>query len=201
VYEERDRIARDLHDLVIQRLFATGMALEGTSRLIESPKAAARVMRAVDDLDRTIKEIRSTIFALQTRDESGIHHGLRAQVNEIIDEAALSLGFAPSLRMQGLLDTRVPDPTGEHVLAVLREALSNVVRHAKATQVDVEIAVDRDLVLSVRDNGVGIRDGMRNSGLANLEARAKELDGTFTVGSAADGGTVLRWQVPLDTGE
>src|SRR5207245_2952081 len=127
VLEDRDRIARDLHDLAIQRLFATGMTLEGASRLIDSPAVSDRVVRAVDDIDETIKVIRSTIFALQARDrEAAGRPGLRARVLGEAEAAAEAMGFMPVLRFEGLIDTTVPDDVAEHVVAVVREALSNV---------------------------------------------------------------------------
>ena len=198
VFEDRDRIARDLHDLVIQRLFATGMALEGALRLIQRPEAAARVQRSVEDLDATIREIRSTIFALQASPDQA-QHSLRARIVEAVDAAADSLGFAPSLRLSGLVDTTVPTDAGEHLLAALREALSNAARHAHASRVDVGVDVDVDaVVLRVSDNGVGLPETGRRSGLRNLDERAREMGGQFSAAAGASGGTELQWRVPLD---
>src|SRR5690606_34751429 len=129
--DDRARIARDLHDVVIQRLFATAMTLAGAARLIDQPEAASRVQLAVDDLDETIRQIRSTIFALQTTEPSGGGR-LRARVTRIVEAASEQLGFAPAVQMEGLLDTDVPDDLADEVGAVLQEALSNVVRHARA---------------------------------------------------------------------
>src|SRR5207237_10539010 len=127
LFEDRDRIARDLHDMVIQRLFATGLSLEGTIRLVQVPEVAARVRKAVDDLDATIRQIRTTIFALET---SGAVTGLREGVLALVDELTPTLGVRPEIEFDGPVDTLVPDDVGEHVLATLREALSNVARHA-----------------------------------------------------------------------
>ncbi len=152
VFEDRDRIARDLHDLVIQRLYATGMSLQGTVSLIAAPEAAGRVSRAVDALDETIIEIRSSIFALQGRRDIGVP-GLRARVLAIADEMTAMLGFPPTLQLDGRLDDDVPEETAEHLLSALREALSNVARHAHATQVDVVVRAAGELSLAVADDG------------------------------------------------
>ena len=196
VFEDRDRIARDLHDLVIQRLYATGMSLQGATSLISSPEVARRVSAAVDALDDTIKEIRTSIFALQTRQEAKLH-GLRAQVLQVVDEMTGVLGFPPGLILEGRLDD-VPDDVGENLLPVLREALANAARHSGASKVDVRVRrAAADLSLTVRDNGSGIKDTGRRSGLSNLDQRALSLGGSFRVAPAAGGGTELDWQVPL----
>ncbi|MDX6245816.1 MAG: hypothetical protein QOE76_3539 [Frankiales bacterium] len=204
ILEDRDRIARDLHDLVIQRLFATGMQLESALRLIPtSPELAqARVHRAVDDLDLTIKEIRSTIYALQS--PVGPLATLRGRILEVVDAAAEQLGHAPALRLGGLIDTNVPAHIGDEVVAVLREALSNVVRHAGAHKVEVDVHVGDSpggaadsLVITVRDNGRGLAEDGRRSGLANLAERADLLGGTFSAVGSAGAGTELSWRVPL----
>ena len=198
VFEDRDRIARDLHDLVIQRLFATGMQLENTSRLVEKPEVAARMRRAVDDLDATIREIRSTIYALQTDASLHSRPSLRARLMEVLDAGAEQLGSTPSFRLRGLVDSGVPEHVAEHLIAVLREGLSNAARHAEATRVDVSLDVDGAVELVVRDNGRGMPDGGRRSGLANLERRAAELGGSCAVQTPPDGrGTELVWRVPL----
>ena len=196
VFEDRDRIARDLHDLVIQRLYATGMSLQGTISLIGSPEAAGRVNVAVDALDETIREIRSSIFALQTRHETK-PLGLRARILRVADDATGILGFPAALQLDGRLDDDVPDDVGEHLLGALREALSNAARHSGASKVDVRVRADAELSLTVRDNGSGVKETSRRSGLANLEQRATKLGGCFRIEPAADGGTELHWQVPL----
>ncbi|MFF3783943.1 GAF domain-containing protein [Streptomyces sp. NPDC001933] len=197
--EERDRIARDLHDLAIQRLFATGMTLQSVVRLVEQPQASERLLRAVDDLDETIKIIRSTIFALRAGDSGRAGQGLRARTVATVEQAARTLGFQPSLRMAGLIDTDVPAGTAEQVIAVLGEALSNVARHARATAVDISLVVGKGEVnLIVSDNGVGMPGhGGSRSGLDNLARRAEKLGGEMSVGESAQGGTRLSWQVPL----
>jgi signal transduction histidine kinase len=195
VFEDRDRIARDLHDLVIQRLYATGMSLESVSARLGDAESRRRVSSAVDDLDETIKQIRSAIFGLHSRpaDEAG----LRAQILEVANQAAIALGFAPTLRISGLLDHDVPVGVAEHLLGALREALSNAARHAQATRVEVTVEGGQELVLLVRDNGVGIKETGRRSGLANLADRAGLLGGSMRTGPADGGGTELEWRVPL----
>ena len=197
VYEDRDRIARDLHDLVIQRLYATGMSLEGTMPLVTRPEVRDRVRNAVDAMDDTIKVIRASIFALQAR---GAVKGpaLRADIFALTDEMTQVLGFAPALRLGGGLDARLAPALAEHALAVLREALSNVARHAHATRADVTVDADEGyLTVTVSDNGRGIAPGSRRSGLANMTARARSLNGELTVSPGAPGGTELAWRVPV----
>ncbi|MGW6787653.1 sensor histidine kinase [Streptomyces chartreusis] len=197
VLKDRDRIARDLHDLAIQRLFATGMTLQSAGRFIEHPEASERVVRAVDDLDETIKIIRSTIFGLRSR-EGVAGAGLRARVVRVAGEAAPVLGFAPSVRMEGLVDTQVPRETADHVVAVLSEALTNIARHARADRADVALTADsREVRLTVGDNGVGIAEGGRRSGLRNMAERARHLGGDLELSSPEGGGTTLAWCVPL----
>jgi signal transduction histidine kinase len=196
VFEDRDRIARDLHDLVIQRLYATGMSLQGAMPLIDRPEAEQRVSRAVDALDETIKEIRSAIFALHSH-RDGSRPGLRSRILEIAEEMSGPLGFAPSLRLGGRLDEIVPTEVGVQMLHALREALSNAARHAQASRVDVAVTTSSDLLLQVRDDGSGFSDTTRRSGLSNLAERAEQMGGTLTVGPADGRGTELRWRVPL----
>ncbi len=196
ILQDRDRIARDLHDLVIQRLYATGMSLQGAVPLLTRPEAASRVSNAVDALDETIREIRSAIFSLQARGDSRAQ-GLRAQVLDVVDEMSALLRFAPSLRLVGPLDETVPSEVGEHLLGALREALSNAARHAHASRVDVTVQADTELALRVRDNGAGMGSSTRRSGLANLAERATELGGKLAITPAEGGGTQLDWRVPL----
>ncbi|QYX75270.1 GAF domain-containing sensor histidine kinase [Streptomyces akebiae] len=194
--EDRDRIARDLHDLAIQRLFATGMTLQSAGRFIEHAEASERVLRAVEDLDETIKIIRSTIFGLRSR-EGATGVGLRARVVRVVGEAAPVLGFAPSLRLEGLLDTEVPKEVADHVVAVLSEALTNVARHAQASRADVVVeTASGEVRLTVSDNGVGIPAEGRRSGLRNMAERARQLGGELETTSPPGGGTTLVWRAP-----
>src|SRR6478672_9734396 len=201
ILEDRDRIAQDLHDLVIQRLYATGMSLQGTMPMITRPEVASRITNAVDAMDETIKEIRSTIFALQAR---GTPTGpdLRGEIVALVDEMADMLGFAPSLRLGPGLSGKVGPEIAEHALAVVREALSNAARHSGASQVEVTVDVETDkmLVIQVADNGSGLPEGGRRSGLRNLAARAERLGGELRLAAAdpdaATPGTRLEWRVP-----
>jgi signal transduction histidine kinase len=196
VYEDRDRIARDLHDLVIQRLYATGMSLEGTMPLVTRPEVADRIRNAVDAMDNTITDIRASIFALQARG-SATESALRADILALVDEMTQLLGFAPTLRLGGGLNTPIASPLAEQALAVMREALSNVVRHAAATKADVTADVDDGyLTITVSDNGHGIQPGTRRSGLANMAERARMLNGDLAISTGESGGTKLRWRVP-----
>ncbi|MGW6882950.1 GAF domain-containing protein [Streptomyces goshikiensis] len=198
--EDHDRIARDLHDLAIQRLFATGMTLQSAQRFVDHPQASERLARAIDDLDATIKIIRSTIFGLRDHEAPGATPKLRSRTVQAVDEAAAALGFAPALRMEGLIDTDVPSAVADEVLAVLGEALTNVARHAEATRAEVSIvAADGVLTVTVADNGVGLREGGRRSGLSNLAERADKFGGSMKVSSrvADASGTRLEWWVPL----
>jgi signal transduction histidine kinase len=155
-----------------------------------------RVSSVVDDLDATIKDIRTAIFALQAR-EGKERHGLRARVMEVLEQMTGPLELSSSVRLDDQLDSEVPSDIGEDMLHALREALSNAARHGKATQVEVSVAVGGELRLLVRDNGVGIGETGHRSGLANLARRAEQHGGTLTVTPAAGGGTELDWRVPL----
>ncbi|MGW7551557.1 sensor histidine kinase [Streptomyces rimosus] len=195
--EDRDRIARDLHDLAIQRLFATGMTLQSAARLVEHAGAAERVTRAVGDLDETIKIIRSTIFGLRIREEDA-GPSLRARVARAVGEAGTALGFPPRLSMEGLLDTDVPAQVADHVVAALTELLSNAARHAHATRVEVALqATGDEVALTVTDNGRGIPEGGRRSGLGNLAERAQSVGGTMEIQTPDDGGSRIVWRAPL----
>jgi signal transduction histidine kinase len=205
LFEDRDRIARDLHDLVIQRLYATGMSLQGTLPMVARPEVAERLRSAVDAMDDTIKDIRSTIFALQARRAAAT--SLRAEILALVDEMTPVLGFAPTLRLGSGLGARVADGLGEqqlceNLLAVLREALSNAARHSGASQVWVTVDVQEAwLTALIRDNGRGIPETARRSGLRNMANRAEQLGGQMRVSAADGGGTELEWRVPDPAGE
>ncbi len=199
--DDRERIARDLHDVVVQRLYGVGMQLMGAAKLTDKPQVEQRIQGAVTNLDDTIRQIRSTIFALQSPD-GGHDDRLRSRITAIVDDATGQLGFAPGIRMSGLLDTNVPDELADDLVAVLGECLSNVVRHAAASQVDVAVTVTEagELVARVTDNGVGIADGGRRSGLANLAQRAERWGGSFEVRADEPGGTLAVWRVTTGGG-
>ncbi|MEU3503371.1 GAF domain-containing protein [Streptomyces hundungensis] len=206
VYEDRDRIARDLHDLVIQRLFATGMMLEGAQRKSVVPEVQSGIGKAVDELDVTIQEIRTAIFALQ-QGPAEAPSGLRTRVLREINMAAVPLGFKPAHRFLGAVDTLVGELTGKNLIAALREALSNAFRHAEASRIEVVVDATAQLPdgsagvrLTVADNGVGIPPGGRRSGLRNLRRRAEALGGSSSYGPGlgdGGGGTTVVWEAPL----
>ncbi len=202
LFEDRDRIARDLHDLVIQRLYATGMSLEGTMPMITRPEVASRITNAVDAMDETIKDIRATIFALQAHDAAR-QPDLRGDIFGLVEEMSPMVGFAPSLRLGAGLPGQVRPEVAEQVLAALRETLSNAARHSGASRVDVTVDVDPDGILAVHvtDNGTGIPPDVKRSGLRNLARRAEKLGGELRLGpadpAASPPGTALEWRVPL----
>lgn len=193
--EDRERIARDLHDTVIQRLFAVGMSLQSVVGSIESPRGRERVETAIDNIDTTIRDIRSTIFALGDTEPSS----LRAAIMAMARDWAETGGFEPAVRFDGPVDLAVAPALAEHLLAVAREALSNAARHADAGRVEVILEVDAEVVtLRVIDDGAGMpAEPGRRSGLANLERRAEDLGGTFQVRSEPGAGTGLVWRVPV----
>jgi two-component system, NarL family, sensor histidine kinase DevS len=197
VYEDRDRIARDLHDHVIQRLFATGLALESVTRQAGSAMVQAKLRRAVDDLDETIREIRTTIFELHATPNDPV--GLRQQIVALVTETVGDADTTPEVHLSGAVDALVPPEIRDHVLAVIREGLSNAIRHARAHRVSVAVTASTTLCVEVTDDGVGLPPAIeRRSGLANLADRAAELGGSLDLAAGPGGhGTALRWEVPL----
>ncbi|MEX5636720.1 GAF domain-containing protein [Parafrankia sp. FMc2] len=195
VYEERDRIARDLHDVVIQRLFATGLQIQGMTRMID-PDAAVRLNAAVRELDQTIADIRQTIFSLTAASGSV---DLRSEIAAIAAQAEQALAIRPTVHIDGPVDCGVPAVIHPHLLAAVREALSNIARHARATRIQVRVRVtNTDVSMQVRDNGCGPGGASRSSGLANLRRRALDLGGRMEFGPGEGGiGTTVTWQVPL----
>ena len=197
--EDRERIGRDLHDTVIQRLFATGLSLQGAVRRAEDrPDLAERLNRAVDDIDATVREIRSTIFALQSGGSAT--RGLRDEVLGVVDEISPMLARSPRVRFEGAIDALVPDRVAEEVLPVVREALTNVARHAQAEDIEIELSADvTELRVRVADDGNGLpAEVTAGFGLENLRRRASELGGTASIGPRNDGqGTLVEWIVPI----
>jgi len=193
--EDRERIARDLHDKVIQRLFAAGMALQTALPLTERSEVASRIAQTIEDLDETIREIRYTIFAL----ERPSHRGVRVDIFAQADGAREALGYSPDLKLDGPIDVVVTEDIAEHLLATLQEALANVAKHARASKVDVLVHAGSNVFLRVEDDGVGLPDSVdKKSGLANMEQRAGALGGNFSARRAKRrGGTIVEWQVPL----
>lgn len=198
VLEDRDRIGRDLHDLVIQRVFATGMLLDALTHDSSLPaEAHAKVDLAVGQLDETIREIRQTIFDLHG---PSTELSLREKISQEVNSATITLGFQAKLTLTGPIDSTVSPKVGEHLLAVIRESLINCAKHAESTEVHIRVVVEPgQLVCQVSDNGKGFTPGARKSGVANLESRASDLGGEFTIGNRVDEtpGTYLRWSSPL----
>lgn len=195
---DRERIARDLHDTVIQRLFATGLSLQATVRLVgDSAEVTERIEQAVDDLDVTIKHIRSAIFGLS----STVHgrDGVAVRVVALLRGAAVVLGFEPRVFFDGPIDTMVPDEVATDLVATLNEAMTNVARHARATRVDVSVTVGDEVVLTVSDDGVGppVADTTNGRGVSNMGARARRHGGTLKLDSGPAGGAVLTWSTPI----
>jgi signal transduction histidine kinase len=195
VLADRDRIARDLHDHVIQRLFATGLQLQSTLQRTDDPVVQQRIGHAVEELDTTVREIRTAIFDLHTVDGASV--ALRRRILDTAAEAAAGSGVSPSVRMSGPVDALVPDEIGAHVVAVVREAVSNAVRHGRATGVTLTVEAGPELVVEVVDDGTGIDPAAARSGLHNLEQRALEHGGSLAVAPLPDRGTRLSWRVPL----
>lgn len=196
LFADRERIARDLHDTVIQRLFAVGLSLQGVSQVVDPPSAGARIEAAVDELDLTIADIRSTIFALQTRSDSG----LRAELTRVVSEAREALGFLPRVAFEGPLDTTADSEIAESAVAVVREALSNIAQHARATRVEIVVSASPTAFeLSIKDDGIGIRRTAVTTGhgLRNMASRAERLGGSLDVRSEPGEGTAVTWKVPV----
>jgi signal transduction histidine kinase len=198
VLEDRERIARDLHDLVIQRLFATGLQLQTAARLTVKPEVERRVNAAVDDLDATIREIRTAIFELRSPVAAELRTDLRAMVDTVVE----ALGFRPDLVLSGPIDSAVPAEVRPDLLAVVQEALFNVVRHANATAVTAAVTVANGrLTVAVRDDGRGCGDAAEHGGLINMRERARRHGGTFSVRPTQSGqaqpGTTVEWSVPV----
>jgi signal transduction histidine kinase len=195
--EDRDRIARDLHDTVIQRLFAVGLSLQGTIRLANSSEVSERIGTAVADLDETIRQLRTAIFDLQF---DAHHIGVRRSILDLAEEIGSAVGVRIDVVTSGPVDTAVTSDELEHLLATVREALTNVGKHARATKVALSLTVDDELVLTVADDGQGcdltaVAPG--SQGLKNMRNRAEKLEGSMVVEPNEGGGTRLVWRVPL----
>jgi two-component system, NarL family, sensor histidine kinase DevS len=193
LFEDRDRIGRDLHDLVIQRLFAVGLSLQSVSGVSDTPQVNQRIDAAVDDLDATIKDIRRSIFALGSSEAAA---DIQTEITHLVERAASTLKFRPTLVIEGPVRSTVSEEVAPHLLAVLGEALSNAIRHAGATEIDVRVSAGDSLELVVSDNGGGIIRENPESGLRNIRDRAVRLGGVCEVVSSPDGTTVT-WSVPF----
>lgn len=200
VLEDRERIARDLHDTVIQRLFATGMTLQAAAAKVVKEEVAEYLQTAVDDLDDTVRHIRSTIFELQQKRLPG--RSVRQELLDLIAEAADVLGTDPLVHFEGPIDATLDQRLADHLLAATREALTNVVKHAQSPRLEVAVSVKKgELGLLVLDEGIGIPDEPdgKGHGLGNLQSRAAELGGDCSIERRPTGGTCVEWRVPLPT--
>ena len=195
--EDRDRIARDLHDHVIQRVFAAGLTLQAVVPRVTDAEAQRRVVGVIGQLDDTVREIRTTIFDLQAADDDGAPESLRRRLLDVVTETAGDR-LRPTVRMSGPVDRLVPGELAADLVAVVREGVSNVARHAEATHVTVTVDVDSELVVEVLDDGRGIDERGARSGLRNLEERALRRGGGVSVEALPAGGTRLRWWAPLE---
>ncbi|CAG4921189.1 MULTISPECIES: GAF domain-containing sensor histidine kinase [Acidithrix] len=196
---DRERIARELHDEIIQRLFAIGLSLQATIRLVAEEDANERIQGAIDDLDEAIKKIRATIFALETT-RTRQQYSFRAQVLALTKELHPVLGFEASVSFTGPIDTMVTNKLATNGLSVLREAISNIAKHSRASQVQISISASNQLVIVVEDNGVGLdpSGSAASKGLKNMAARAFELGGTLELRpSQTLKGACLEWRVPF----
>ncbi len=199
VYEERDRLARDLHDTVIQRLFAIGLALQSMTSTTDGERNAERLAKTITDVDDTIRQVRTSIFELGS---DGLGQGTRDQVLALVKELRSVVGFDIRVSLDGPIDTAVPDMVRENLLAVIREAVTNIGRHARASAASVSVDLtDRQCRLQVVDNGQGLAGTQLDDGglgLGNLRRRAEKLHGQCTFDCPDGGGTRLVWLVPID---
>jgi PAS domain S-box-containing protein len=197
--EDHERIARDLHDVVIQQLFASGMTLQSVWSRVKDPEVARRLSAVIDDLDHTIREIRTVIFGLQSHGAEGT--GRRAEILGLVSECGGNLGSQPRVHFDGPIET-LDDEIAAQLLPTLREALSNAARHARGSSVDVTVVAGPPVVLRVVDDGIGIPDGAQGSGngIRNMAARAAQLGGRCDVRRRPEGGTVVEWSVPFTNG-
>jgi signal transduction histidine kinase len=195
--DERDRIAADLHDHVIQRIFATGLSLQSVAGGLDAGKDQNRLFTAIQDLDDTVSQIRTTIFQLQ-QVSNPQPTSVRVRMLNVVTSLGAALGFEPAVRFSGVFEDTLPDPVIEDILAVLREALSNIARHANASSATIVVTVTTDrFVLEATDDGCGIPTTTHHSGLTNLRRRAEHHGGTLTLTPRKPDGTLLTWSIPL----
>jgi signal transduction histidine kinase len=196
VFTDRDRIARDLHDLVIQRLFAAGLGIQSLRRLITSDAGASTLQNVTAELDETIRELRNTIYSLN--DSALEKELLSSRVLQAIRTAAQSLRFVPRLTLTGPIDAIRDEETASNILAVVTEGLSNAVRHSGADAIRVSVSVDEGFVyVRVQDNGEGFSVRTPGNGMTNMQHRASMLGGTFEASSSPETGTALTWKAPV----
>lgn len=194
--EDRERIARDLHDQVVQRLFATGLRLQSTVSTSTDETQRTRLAEAIDELDETVRQIRTTIFALNCSGSSA--HSLRRSVLEVAESVGSAFGLRPAVCFRGPVDILVDPGVVRDVEAVVREGVTNAGKHAAASNVKVHLsATPAELRLVIEDDGVGLTGSTRDSGMGNLRRRAERHDGSLLVDRSPLGGVRLSWSVPL----
>ena len=200
VADERERIARDLHDTVLQRLFGLGLDLQAVAMRADAAASTERIESAVDEIDLIIREIRTAVFTLGAAQREG---SFGQELGSVVAQSSRLLGFTPRLRVDGPVEAVITSATRTELLATLREGLGNVARHARANDVEIEIVVDDHVRLRVADNGVGIGDAEATpgNGLRNMRERARSLGGDCVVEQRSTGGTELRWHAPLGADE
>lgn len=192
---ERERIGRELHDSVVQRLFAAGLAMHTTAGLAGATVVGDRMNEHLDEIDSVIREIRQVIFSLEAHRPAEV--GLRRAILDLTAEASRLLGIEPVVTLEGPIDAATVGPLRRHVMAVAREALANVMRHAHASRVEIAVRAGAELSVEVIDDGRGLQPGPTGNGLRNLRCRAEQLGGHLDVEPGPVSGTVLRWVVPL----
>ena len=201
--QERERIARDLHDTVLQRLFGLGLELQAAGMHAE-PRTADRLGAAVDEIDRVIREVRTVVFTLGSAHREG---SFGQELGTLIAQASRLLGFTPHVRLDGPVEAVLTTEVRAEMVASLREALSNVARHAAATEAHVELVAAEGITLTVTDNGKGLGSAeqvlraQQGNGLRNLVRRAESIGGRCTISNAEPGGTVVAWSAPLPRSE
>ena len=196
VVEDRERIARDLHDTVIQRMFAIGLRMQSLAATTTDPATVERLQQMIEDLDDTVRDIRTTIFELQRPRIPG--RSLRQEILDLVEEIDGHSGFDIAIRFDGAVDLSVPDSLADHLIAVVRESVTNAVRHSGGSRIDVDISVSDQLEARIFDNGCGIDDDApRGNGLHNLRSRADELNGECTISRSSENGTLVVWRVPV----
>jgi PAS domain S-box-containing protein len=198
VAEDRERIARDLHDTVIQKLFGEGLNLQAALVGVDDPgRTRQRLESTIDGLDQAIKDLRMAVFSLQNTGPAP--RGLRGRLLEVVTDATAALGFEPRLQFDGPIET-IDTQIAENLVPVLREALSNIAHHAQARNVRVAVSAADDVTLTVSDDGVGVpEEVLGGRGLANMAERARSLRGAFDIRPQVTGGSVLTWRVPIRT--
>lgn len=196
VVEDRERIARDLHDTVIQRMFAIGLSLQSLSTTTSDPVTSDRLQQMIEDLDDTVRDIRTTIFELQRPRFPG--RSLRQEVLDLVEEIEGHATIDISIRFDGPVDLAVPDSIADHLIAVVRESVTNAIRHSQCARVSIDISAGEALEATISDDGIGFNDDApRGNGLQNLRSRARELGGECTVTPNEPSGTIIAWRVPL----